>query len=93
MEIEIKLTSIHAVLAIVAGYVSFLLSTGAIAGVGKNEVLAVLAALIILYIGGQISERTFGKEAVGGTKGWLWSGILPFFFIWIMVWVILYNMY
>lgn len=93
MEIEIKLTSIHAALALVAGYVSYLLSTGAIAGVGKNEVLAVLAALIILYIGGQISERTFGKEAVGGTKGWFTSGIIPFFFVWIMVWVVLYNMY
>ncbi|NYB52714.1 MAG: DUF5379 family protein [Methanobacteriaceae archaeon] len=92
MEIEVKLTSIHAVLAIVAGYASFLLSTGAISGVGKNEVLAVLAALIILYIGGQISEKLFGKEAVGGTKGWLWSGILPFFFVWIIVWVLLYNM-
>ncbi len=93
MEIEIKLTSIHSVLAIVAGYISFLLSTGAVTGVGKNEVLAVLAGLIILYAGGQISERVFGKEAVGGTKGWLWSGIVPFFFVWIMVWVILYNMY
>lgn len=93
MEIEVKLTSIHSVLAIVAGYISYLLSSGAIAGVGKNEVLAVLAALIILYLAGQLSERIFGKEAVGGTKGWLWSGIVPFFFVWIMVWVILYNMY
>lgn len=92
MEIEVKITSIHTVLAIVAGYVSFLLSTGAIGGLGKNEVLAVLAALIILYLGGQLSERIFGKETVGGFKGWLWSGIVPFFFLWIVVWVILYNM-
>jgi hypothetical protein len=93
MEIEVKLTSIHAVIALVAGYLSFLLSTGAIAGVGKNEVLAVLAGLIILYAAGQISERIFGKEAVGGMKGWLWNGIVPFLFVWIMMWVILYNMY
>lgn len=91
MEIEVKLTSIHSVLAIVAGYISFLLSTGAISGLGKNEVLAVLVGLIILYLGGQISERIFSKEAVGGMKGWLWSGILPFFFVWILVWVLLYN--
>jgi hypothetical protein len=93
MEIEVKLTSIHAVIALVAGYLSFLLSTGAIAGVGKNEVLAVLVGLIILYAAGQISERIFGKEAVGGMKGWLWNGIVPFLFVWIMMWVILYNMY
>lgn len=91
MELEVKLTSIHSVLAIVAGYVSFLLSTGAISGLGKNEVLAVVAGLIILYLAGQISERIFGKEEVGGFKGWLWSGIVPFFFIWIVVWVIFYN--
>lgn len=91
METEVKLTSIHAVLAIIAGYLSFLLSTGGISGLGKNEVLAVLAGLIILYLGGQISERVFGKEEVGGMKGWLWSGIVPFFFIWIIVWVLLYN--
>jgi len=91
MELEVKLTGIHAVLAIVAGYVSFLLSTGAISGLGKNEVLAVLAGLIIVYLAGQLSERIFGKEEVGGFKGWLWSGIVPFFFIWIVVWVILFN--
>ena len=91
MELEVKLTSIHSVLAIVAGYVSFLFSTGAIAGLGKNEVIAVLAGLIILYLAGQISERIFGKEEVGGFKGWLWSGIVPFFFIWIVVWVLFYN--
>jgi EMC6-arch len=91
MEIDAKLTAIHAVLAIIAAYLSFLLSSGAIAGVGKNMVLAVLVGLIILYLGGQISERIFGKEAVGGTKGWLWSGIVPFFFVWVVVWVILFN--
>ncbi|MCC7550379.1 MAG: DUF5379 domain-containing protein [Methanobacterium sp.] len=91
METEVKLTSIHAVLAIIAGYLSFLLSTGAISGLGKNEALAVLAGLVILYLGGQISERVFGKEEVGGIKGWFTSGILPFFFIWILVWVLLYN--
>lgn len=91
MEIDAKLTAIHAVLAIIAAYLSFLLSSGAIAALGKNMVLAVLVGLIILYLGGQISERIFGKEAVGGIKGWLWSGIIPFFFVWVVVWVILFN--
>ncbi|HHY00521.1 MAG TPA: DUF5379 family protein, partial [Methanothermobacter sp.] len=76
---------------IVAGYLSFLLSTGAIAGLGKNDVIAVLAGLIILYLAGQLSERIFGKEEVGGFKGWLWSGIVPFFFIWVVAWVLFYN--
>jgi hypothetical protein len=40
---------------------------------------------------GQVSERLFGKEEVGGVKGWLWSGIVPFFFLWMMVWIIFIN--
>ena len=93
MEIDAKLTAIHTVLAIIAAYLSFLLSSGAVASLGKNMVLAVLIGLIILYLGGQISERVFGKENVGGLKGWFWSGIVPFFFVWVMVWVILFNYY
>jgi len=91
MEIDAKLTAVHAVLAAIAAYLSFLLSIGAIASLGKNIVLAVLVGLIILYLGGQISERIFGKEEVGGLKGWFWSGIVPFFFVWVVVWVIFYN--
>jgi hypothetical protein len=90
METEVKVTSIHTVLAIVAGYISFSLSRGDMTNLGNN-VLPVLAGLIILYLGGQISERVLGKEEVGGFKGWLWSGIVPFFFLWIVVWLILYN--
>lgn len=90
MDIEIKLVSIHTVLAIIAGAISYLLYIGAIAGL--NEFLAVFAGLLILYLGGQLSERLFGKEEVGGMSGWLWNGIVPFFFVWIIVWVILYNL-
>jgi hypothetical protein len=93
MEIEVKLTSIHAVAAIIAGYLSFLIASGSIATIGKNQIMAILLAVVILYFAGQISERIFGKEAVGGLKGWLWSGIVPFFFVWIVVWVLFWNYY
>jgi hypothetical protein len=91
MDVDGKVAAIHAVAGIVAGYISFIIYSGAIAAIGSNEVLAVIIALIILYIVGQVSERIFGKEEVGGLKGWLWSGIVPYFFIWIMVWVIFAN--
>ena len=93
MEIEVKLTSVHIIAAIITGYLSFIISSGVITGVGKNEYLAVLLGLVILYITGQISERAFGKEEVGGFKGWLWSGIVPFLFIWIVSWTLLVNYY
>jgi hypothetical protein len=88
MEVDAKVTTLHAVAGIIAGYISYLLSTGII----KNDALALFVSLIILYVCGQASEKIFGKEAVGGFKGWLWSGIVPFFFIWLMVWVMLFNM-
>ena len=91
MDVDAKVTSVHTVAAIIAGYASYALSSGLISAIGKNEVLAVLIGLIILYISGNISERLFGKEEVGGFKGWLWSGIVPFFFIWMMMWVVFYN--
>lgn len=91
MEIEFKLTAVHAVTAIIAGYLAFIVSTGAIMGVGRNEVLAALLGLVILYITGNLSERLFGKEEVGGFKGWLWSGIVPFMFIWILSWTLFLN--
>jgi len=37
MEIEVKLTSLHIVTAIIAGYLAFIISSGAIAGIGKMK--------------------------------------------------------
>lgn len=91
MEIEVKLTSLHAITAIISGYLSFIIASGAIGAIGKNEVLAVLVGLIILYLSGNLSERIFGKEAVGGFKGWLWSGIVPFVLIWVVTWTLILN--
>lgn len=91
MEIEFKLTSLHAVTAIIAGYLSFIVASGAIGGIGKNEVLAVLLGLVILYLSGNISQRLFGKEEVGGFKGWFWSGIVPFILIWVVTWTLFLN--
>ncbi len=91
MDVEIKVVSLHSVTAIIAGYISFIIATGVIGGIGKNEVLAVLLGLVILYLSGNISERLFGKEEVGGFKGWLWSGIVPFVFIWVVTWTLFLN--
>jgi hypothetical protein len=48
--------------------------------------------LVILYLSGQLSEKLFGKEAVGGFKGWLWSGIVPFLLFWYMLWTMFMNL-
>jgi hypothetical protein len=93
MEIEVKLTSLHVIVAIITGYISYYISSGLISGVGKNAYLAILIGLVILYITGQSSERAFGKEEVGGLRGWFMSGIIPFFFVWVLTWTLLMNYY
>jgi hypothetical protein len=90
MDVDAKVTIIHIVGGIIAALLSFALTTGLIMGI-NNEAYAILLALVILYISGQVSEKIFGKETVGGIKGWLWSGIVPFLFIWIVLWVLLFN--
>ena len=90
MDVDAKVTIIHVIGGIIAAYLSYALTTGLINGI-NNEAIAILFALIILYLSGQVSERIFGKEAVGGFKGWLWSGIVPFLFIWLVIWILLFN--
>jgi hypothetical protein len=92
MDIDAKMTGIHVVAAIFASYVSFILSNGSIAALGQNPALGTFAGLIILIITGNISERILGKENVNGFKGWLWSGIVPFMFVWFVVWAMLITM-
>ncbi|AXV38258.1 MAG: hypothetical protein CIT01_08620 [Methanobacterium sp. BRmetb2] len=92
MDVDGKMAIIHAVAAILAAYVSFMLSNGSIPAIGQNQALAALAGVVILIIVGNLSERIFGKEEVGGTKGWLWSGIVPFVFVWFISWTIFINL-
>ncbi len=92
MEVEAKVITVHIIAALVASYLSFLLSTGAIPGLGTNEAMAILVGLVILYIAGQASEKLFGKEEVGGFKGWLWSGIVPFILLWYTFWALFINL-
>ena len=90
MDVDAKVTILHVIGGLIAAFLSYGLTTGLFMGI-NNEAFAIILALILLYLFGQISERIFGKEAVGGMKGWLWSGVVPFFFIWVVVWILLFN--
>ena len=89
MDITVKMTSIHIVAALFAGYISSIFTLGQIPGLGANEVLAGVIGLIILYIIGQLCDKLFGKRE--GFSQWLWNGILPFAFVWFVLWTILIN--
>ncbi len=91
MDVDAKIAGIHAVAAVGAAYVSFIVSNGSIGVLGNNPALGTFAGLIILIIVGNLTERLLGKEEVGGFKGWLWSGIVPFVFVWFVVWTMFIN--
>jgi hypothetical protein len=93
MDTDAKMAAIHAVAAIGAAYASFTTSNGSIAALGQNQALGTLVGVVILIIVGNLAERFLGKEEVGGFKGWLWSGIIPFVFVWFMVWAMLINVH
>lgn len=86
MDTTIKVTSIHIVFALITALISAALTAGWIGY--KNDMLAGLIALIILYLVGQLSQKIAGEE-IEGFSQWLWDGIAPFFF----TWVIAYTMF
>ena len=89
MDTTIKVTTIHVIAALVAA----LISTGFTVGwFGfKNEIFAGFIALIILYFVGQFSQKIAGDE-ISGFSQWLWDGISPFFFTWVISYT-LFMMY
>ena len=89
MDTTIKVTTIH----VIAGIIAALLSTAFTVGwLGfKNEVFAGFLALIILYFTGQLCQKMAGDE-VSGFSQWLWDGIAPFFFTWVIAYT-LFVMY
>lgn len=88
MDETIKVTSIH----LIFGIISALLSLGVQVGwFGfKNSVFAGILPFIILYFVGQLCQKLYGDE-IEGFSQWLWDGILPFIFIWLMLFIIFYN--
>ncbi|BAW30940.1 MAG TPA: hypothetical protein PLO64_04830 [Methanothermobacter sp.] len=89
MDVDAKMTAIHSIAGFISAILSFIVSGGFIAVLGENQALGTFIGLIILILTGNITERIFDKEDVGGFKGWLSNGVLPFIFVWFMVWAML----
>ena len=81
MDATIKVTSIHIIFALIAA----LISTGFTVGwFGfKNDIFAGFVALIILYFVGQFCQK-IASEEISGFSQWLWDGISPLFFTWVI---------
>jgi hypothetical protein len=91
MDVKLKVTAMHTVTALIAAVLSAVFSLGLITAVGKNDLIAGVIGIVVLYITGQLSERIFGKEEIGGFKAWLGDGIIPFFCVWFVLWTVIFN--
>ena len=89
MDTTIKVTSIHIAAALVASLISTALTLGWLGF--KNDIFAGIIAIIVLYFVGQFSQKIAGDE-ISGFSQWLWDGIAPFFFTWIIAYT-LFSMY
>ena len=81
-EMEIRTTLVYAVLAVVMGYVSFLIN---------HTAYATLAALFVL-LAGTVAMR-FVWKIKEGAKWWLGNGAVVYIILWMIIWTILYNTY
>ena len=89
MDTTIKVTSIHIVFALVAALISAGMTLSWFGF--KNDIFAGLIALIILYFVGQFCQKLAADE-ISGFSQWLWDGISPFFFTWVISYT-LFTMY
>ena len=85
MDTTIKVTTIH----IIAGLFSALISAGLTSGwFGfKNDIFAGFIALIVLYFVGQLCQK-IAEDEISGFSQWLWDGISPFFFTWVIAYTL-----
>ncbi|MCQ2973014.1 MAG: DUF5379 domain-containing protein [archaeon] len=88
MDTTVKITSIHIIAGIVTAFISAALTFGWISF--KNDVAAGIIMFIILYFVGQGCSKLYGDE-VKGFSQWLWDGIAPFIFTWIIAFTFIYN--
>ena len=81
MDTTIKVTTIHVIFALIAALISAALTLGWLGF--KNDIFAFFVAVIILYFVGQFCQKIAGEE-ISGFSQWLWDGISPFFFTWVI---------
>jgi len=83
----VKLTSINTILGIIAGVLSALFTVGVFGF--KNDMIGLLIAIIFVYASLKSVGKIVTEEIDRSQK--MWDCVLPFFFSWIIVWILLAN--
>ena len=87
MDDTVKLTSINVVLGIIAGVLSGIFTIGML-GI-KNDMIGLLLGIIFVYASLKLADNISSEDLDRSQK--IWDCVLPFFFTWIIVWILLAN--
>ena len=87
MDDTVKLTSINVVLGIIAGVLSGIFTIGML-GI-KNDMIGLLIGIIFVYASLKLADNISSEDLDRSHK--IWHCVLPFFFTWIIVWILLAN--
>ena len=79
----------HIIGGLIAGIISFLFTVKGLMPI-TNEMIGVLISIIMVYGLGKYAERKYGRDEIG-MGSWISNGILPFYFTWMTVWILLLN--
>ena len=87
MDDTVKLTSINTILGIIAGVLSALFTVGVFDF--KNDMIGLLIGIIFVYASLKLADNISSEDLDRSQK--IWDCVLPFFFTWIIVWILLAN--
>ncbi len=89
MEEVTIMSASHIIGGFIAGVISFLFSVKGILPI-TNEMIGVLISLILVYGLGKYAEKKYGREKIS-LGSWISNGVLPFYLMWMTVWIMLLN--
>jgi len=78
----------HIVGGILAGFICFAFQKGLF--FITNEFVGVIIAIVLVYLLGKHAENKYGREKIG-LGSWFTNGILPYYCMWMVVWILLQN--
>ena len=87
MDDTVKLTSINVVLGIVAGLLSGIFTIGTLGF--KNDMVGLILGIVFIYAMMKSADKIATEEIDRSQK--IWDCVLPFFFTWIIVWILIAN--
>lgn len=85
MDDTVKLTSISVVFGLIAGILSGIFSVGLLSF--KNDFVGLLIGVVLIYALVKSVDKIAVEKMENSQK--LWDCVMPFFFSWVIVWILI----